>query len=698
MKTKQLSKSLLLVFFFLTGHVYPSKIDSLIQSVKTTNNDSLKITTYLQIADILEMEQYDSAKMYFDEAMFLAKKNIKNAGSKAGVVNFKALLAKTHNDYGVFYSNHGELDSAVKYLEQSLKILHELKDDSDYIEEIYRLRLIANANNNLGIVYDHKALYDKSIEYYLDALSIFDKLSSAKDIDTRNYAMKGAGIISNNIGLLYERAENFDKASEYYSEGKKYFKRMTEQQDRSTVFIGYLGLGNIHNNLGILLKEKKNYNKALEHYKKAIQNFDTLDKRFGRDFKTKKAMTYGNMGVLYGKLNKYDEAFKYFHKAMDIHQKNRDKRGIVIISNNLAETNFKLGNYTESIKHSKKSIEIAREAGLKDKIALAYRTLSDAYEKLGKHSLAFEYFKKFYHLNDSLANKEKINYINELEEKYQSEKKEQEIKLLKKEQELKNLQLAKKESTIKTRNLQLIIIVSLLVSIVLAGLLIYTRSRNKQKQQQKDRELNEKRLRLKTMIETQETERARIAKDIHDGLGQMISVAFMFFSKTLEQQFKKDKEVEKITEVLKEANREVRSVAHRMMPRALEEKGLVTAISDLLKNSFTHLNIKYHFDIYKSDINIDPKIEIGIYRICQELVNNIIKHADAKEVNIQLFRSGNELTLIVEDDGKGINKEELSPGVGLQNILARAEAISAEFEIYSAPVKGTVASLNVGIN
>jgi len=149
--------------------------------------------------------------------------------------------------------------------------------------------------------------------------------------------------------------------------------------------------------------------------------------------------------------------------------------------------------------------------------------------------------------------------------------------------------------------------------------------------------------------------------------------------------------------ILDDSTKELRELSHRMMPRALSELGLLPALNDMLENSLGNTDIQYmleHFGI-KQEERFAENVEISLYRITQELINNVIKHSQANQVNIQLMKSGKSLILIVEDNGKGIDSGENKKGIGLMNISSRVDTVNGNVNFEPSPEGGTLATVKI---
>lgn len=192
-----------------------------------------------------------------------------------------------------------------------------------------------------------------------------------------------------------------------------------------------------------------------------------------------------------------------------------------------------------------------------------------------------------------------------------------------------------------------------------------------------------------------ESERNRISKDLHDGVGQQLSalkLALADLSNKVEGEARS--EVESIASHFKQSADEVRSISHQMMPRALMENGLVEAIEDMLQQAFAFSSISYQFEHKNVNQRFDEHIEIGLYRVLQELINNIIKHSQASNVQVQLYKVEQQLMLLVEDDGKGL-ENKATKGYGLKNIESRLSIIHGKVNFESAG--GTTAIISVPV-
>ncbi|MFK8058914.1 MAG: 7TM diverse intracellular signaling domain-containing protein [Polaribacter sp.] len=201
---------------------------------------------------------------------------------------------------------------------------------------------------------------------------------------------------------------------------------------------------------------------------------------------------------------------------------------------------------------------------------------------------------------------------------------------------------------------------------------------------------------IQAMIEAQENERSRIARELHDGVVQQIGSVILKSRNILSKMnLLQTEESQELLESLENSNQDLRTISHQMMPRALKELGILSALNDLLENSLGYSNVKYSLEHFNIDERLPQKIEITIYRIVQELINNIIKHSKASEVSVQLFNSNNTIILIVEDNGVGFSSNKSKKGIGLLNISSRLDMVKGNVNFEPSPKSGTLVTIKI---
>jgi len=202
---------------------------------------------------------------------------------------------------------------------------------------------------------------------------------------------------------------------------------------------------------------------------------------------------------------------------------------------------------------------------------------------------------------------------------------------------------------------------------------------------------------LEAVIEATEEERKRIAKDLHDGVGQQLSALKRGFEDLEGKLAAEEKEqAGGLKSLVDQTAADTREISHRMMPRVLMEMGLVPAIDDLLSKTLKHTSIEHEFEHYRLKPHYDERKEIAVFRILQELINNVIKHSGASLVNIQLMEIKSKLVLTVEDNGSGFKGDHQS-GLGMMTIKNRLNVLKGDLSFEPSPNAGTVARVSIPV-
>jgi signal transduction histidine kinase len=343
---------------------------------------------------------------------------------------------------------------------------------------------------------------------------------------------------------------------------------------------------------------------------------------------------------------------------------------------NVADWQMKLKQYAAAEKTINDGI--ATSSALKDYVFLNYYYLhlSTLDSLTGKFSNAYSHLKKAMIFNDSTIALQNAKAVNEIREKYEAEQKE---KLL-----------AEKELEIQEQRSRVVMILSVALILVLAMAVILLVIRNRHKVRLALEKHEQNKLRLQTIINTQEEVQQDIARDIHDGLVQMMGAAKLSL-----QAIRPGDEVKSLMEktsrasaIIDDACMEARNISHQLLPYSLMREGFSSALRELVEKSFA----TYSF-VGENNIELDQEIAVNLFRISQEIITNISKHADATFVKVAVNTSANHISLTFEDNGKGFDPMKVKKGAGLVNIMTRAEVIGAEVNISSQPGKGSVINI-----
>jgi two-component system NarL family sensor kinase len=279
-----------------------------------------------------------------------------------------------------------------------------------------------------------------------------------------------------------------------------------------------------------------------------------------------------------------------------------------------------------------------------------------------------------------------------LDKKYETEKKNNEIVQLNKDKKIRSLW-----------NYMLAGGIGALFLISLLGWRSYYHKQQLQQQRIAELEKEKQLLATEAVLKGQEEERSRLAKDLHDGLGGMLSGVKYSFSNMKDNLIMTPENLqsfERGIDMLDSSISELRRVAHNMMPEALMKYGLNAALKDFCTSINSSGVLKILYQPYGMDtLNINPTASVTIYRIVQELINNIIKHANATQAVVQMNKEGSKLLLTIEDDGRGFDTAVLqqSSGIGWRNIQNRLDYLKGKTDIQSAPGKGTSVNIEIEV-
>ena len=571
-------------------------------------------------------------------------------------INNKPLQGSCYNMLGVLYMYQTKFDLSAKYLDRAEEIGLALKDKV----------LLSKVYNNLGLNYMQLGKQLPAITESLKAIKVLEELGT----------VGGLGDTYANISNSYIRLEMFDKALFYADSAFKYFKQINKLS----------GLANIYNNYGLIFAEKKQYAKTLDYYNKSLKIKEQLGDKGGQ------ANSLINLGTAYYDLKDNVKSLACYKKAEALFLSVGDTKGVATARTNIAQLKADLKD-TAGVSYSKKAFDYARKHSALEEQRGTALALYHNYEVGKDFANAFYYRKVYDSLNNLIINESMLKQIALLETRFQTEKKQQQIKLLSKQNTIQQLQISKKDLTIY------IIAIAFVLSAVIAYQL-YSRSKIKQQANLQAAIAHQQNLAAKGIIEAEERERKRIAGDLHDGVGQLFSAVKLnlgvLISKYLAKGDEADLLAEKTMAMVDESCTEVRSIAHQMMPNALIKSGLVSAIRDFV-NKIQSDKLKIAVQAEGIDKPLDENVETVLYRVIQESVNNVIKHAGAGMLDIFLLRDDNEITVTIEDNGKGFDSSDKSKfgGIGLKNIVSRVEFLKGTVDISSQPGKGTLVAIYV---
>ena len=351
---------------------------------------------------------------------------------------------------------------------------------------------------------------------------------------------------------------------------------------------------------------------------------------------------------------------------------------------NMANASYFNGDNIAAKKHINDALSIAVKDSLKDELKNIYTVLSFIAARDGDFKASYQAKQKGDSIQQLLLNEQVMKSTTELEKKYELEKKNGQI----------ILQQAQLEKT-KILNVVLIGSVAILLIISILGYTSYQQKQKFQQQRISELETQQQLTATEAVLKGEEQERTRLAKDLHDGLGGMLSgikYSFNTMKGNLIMTQENALAFERSMDMLDSSIKEMRRVAHNMMPEALVKFGLDTALKDFCNDiNLTGVLRTSYLSINVENVMIDQTTAITVYRIVQELINNTIKHAGAANAIVQLTKSNDILSVTVEDDGKGFDKNLLNAAkdIGWSNIQNRVDFLKASLDVKTENGKGT---------
>lgn len=524
----------------------------------------------------------------------------------------------------------------------------------------------ADANANMGFVHYYRNNFPEALNYYLASLEKYELIGDTSGIAHSSYV----------IGKIHRQQGNFQKALEYSFRALELQRLQKNTGETSSVLNG---IGNIY----AMMHE---YDTAILYYTQRIP----IERLRGDSAGV--ASAYADLGASYTAKGDAERGLAYHLIALEkLNQLQIDsswylqkfKAGMLI---DVAGDYFQLHDYAGAIAAAEESMRLATQVNARKEKRTAYKTLAELYGATGSGSKQLEYLQAFITLNDSLLSEEGLKQMADAEARYEVARKEKEMAVLNADKATLQLSLEKEEST---RNIILLTAGTLLLLGGAGAFIIHTRNRLRSRQQE-----------FRAMIDGEEKERRRIAMELHDGLGQLLSAARLNVSGLEENIIKEDNVVLKNSlSLIDEACSEVRNISHNLMPAALIRMGVVAALRELAMKVTDSGKLRVTFDHEMYSGKLSDTEEITLYRILQEIVNNAVKYAQASEIGITL--SGERVVhATVRDNGIGMKpgQEYSGNGIGWQNIRSRVELLHGKMEITSAPGQGTAIHITIITN
>lgn len=550
-------------------------------------------------------------------------------------------------DLGAHEYEKGNYEKAIALFQQSVLLQSKSTDK----------KLLSKGYNNLANTYAQIGRTELALQNYLLSLNL-----SKKRKDTLNIAKT-----SKNIGSLYEEQKDFSSAMQYYQIAYTLAKKINNHPL----------VADCLNNRGIVYEQQKRYDKALESYKEALKVYESENNS------ERIAMTLNNLAIVYKYLKQYSLAIQNYSQSLLMAQKSEDQFVIAATQNNLGNVYALTGNYDKSLQLCLKANANAKAIKAQQIIIESYDGIATAYEKLDQLDKAIVFRKLYEQESASFINADRSSQLAEMQIKYETEKKEGQIKLLVQNSKIRKLKIQEQALQIQKRN-YFIMGFLLLFAAVLGTGYFWKRSITFKNQLATE----------KIIRDTEEQERLRIAKDIHDDLGSGLS-KINFLSEIIFQKSEAIPEIRSNSESVKETATKMienmRDLIWALNPDNTTLPNLLARIreytTDYLEDYPIDLRYEFPNQIPKADINKEAHREI--FMVVKETLNNIAKHAKASRVCLKLELANKNFILDIKDNGIGFQATQQYNGKGLRNMKSRMELLNGTWEIKSEAGKGT---------
>jgi two-component system, NarL family, sensor kinase len=637
----------------LSANAQTHRIDSLKNQIAITTNQKKKLETILTLCNERNSLNTDKLKYYAQEAKSLAQ--LQKDKVKTALAEFNIAYA---------FSKDGKSDTALKISEDQLKELRYSGTEKEVYGRLSALK---------GVALFKLSKQKEGIDFLFKLLGEAEKIN---DTLTQLSALNSLGSIYMAMGQLSEANNWFQKALDrlpgaippYYMEhygiltGNKcifflhLYETTNKKPDADSCFY--------YSSKGIEIGEK------IENL--YIQSNCLLAK-----------------GLMAGYQKQTAAGEMYLQKGLQLRKLIGDPLYILSDMSVLSSFYSSNGQFEKGIALSKEGIELAEKNKINTVLPPLYFALAENYKAAGYYEKYGATLKKLVGIKDSIYKINSATALAEMQTKYEVQKKENTI--------------IEQKYNLTRKNYFIYGIAGILAITLLFG---YAFFRNRKKTQQlriQQLEAQQKQKTIQAVLQAEEEERKRIAGDLHDSVAQKIVVAKMNLeslgNKINEMTGPEQKIYQNITSLLDESATEVRNLSHSMMPQAFSHSGLTDAVKDFL-DKVPVRDLHIHFDAEGDFTAIKETTSLMIYRIIQEAVQNVLKHAKATTLDVAMIAENNECDITIEDNGVGFDTTAaaLKQSTGLKNIQSRIDYLNGKLEISSKPGKGTMLVLYVPLN
>jgi len=563
----------------------------------------------------------------------------------------------------LYYANR--LDSALYYFEQSLETQkYTVENEAENKSDINYLQL--KLFNSIGVINYIQGKYDLAGDNYFRALDIAEKINKRDDMIA----------IYHNLVNIYVKMLNYQQAKEYNLKEEKLSRELNDS----------ISLAEAYQGLCRIFIDEKDYATALKYGEESLKILSALP-----DISANQLMSASQeLSDVWLQIPDYDKALMYAQKTVEYAKQTGISSYMSTALMMLSTCYLKQEKYKESEKIAFEALETDTTDIYIN--SLLYRNIAKNNIWLGNPGKGIEYFEKTSDAINAYSNKNFQSSLSEMEVKYKTQEKEHQITALEKEKRLmRELGIAGGA----------VLLLALATFFLLWRWTVQKRQvseKQKQLAEQQVKQLEQEKQLVATqaVLDGETQERTRLARDLHDGLGSILTAAKLSLLDMKKGVILGANDVERFDKsigLLDQSVQEMRRVAHHLMPDSLSRFGLKPAVSD-----FCSALPSVSFAYYGDESRLEKNLEVMIYRCIHELVTNALKHAGAKKIMVQIIQESDRVNFTVQDDGCGFNPSTVADGMGLQNIRTRIASYNGILNIYSKPDEGTEVNVELRIN
>lgn len=643
---RALRSAVMLIVFSALGNPALAQADALSPArTLALPDDTTKVLKLSDLCFAYRRINADSARSFGETALRLAKQ-----------LHYSRGEAQAYNDLAILRIDRSDFNAADSLLRRSLVLRTQLGDSAG----------MAAVHNKLGIIYQARFMLEDALDENLQALRIYERIGPPAHEAT---LLNNIAILQFNLNRLPAALATHQRAAD--------IRRSIGDEAGLAASLG--NMANVETQLGDTAAAINNYQSAITYFRE-------------KDLRVELAVQLNNLAGIFMARDQLEQAAANYNEALAIRTEAGDRKGMASSLIGMGGTRLRQGRMAEARRYLSRGLAMARSVDARSEQMQALMDLARLYAKLNVGDSSFFFHQQYVALKDSVFNADMSERLAQAETKFETEKKELQI-------QVQRTEIAELERKSERRKLWLVTALGGSVLVMLVALLLVQVQRRHARARHDAAIISEREAGLRGVLEATEGERKRIARELHDGVGQQLT-GLNFRLEELAAKVENNQPISSGT--IKEAlsishdtGREVREIAHSMMPRALGELGLNAAMADMLKRMLGNSAISYELDHYGLEERLPVEMEVGLFRITQELVQNTLKHAQARHVDVQLLKNQGHLVLNYEDDGKGFNGARGGEGIGLRNIRERVHALRGKVTIGDGDHTGMRATIRI---